>query len=123
MKILVVEDNVIAQKVIQITLVKLNCCVNIAKKGEEAIQLFQKNRYDIIFVDLGLPDMTGIELVKNLRAIEKNKPIPIIALTAHYTESDKKLGLAAGIQAFILKPLTKERVEAIINTYIPKAIC
>jgi DNA-binding response OmpR family regulator len=118
-KILVVEDTEILRKVIQITLSSLGYEVDIAINGSEAIRLFEKNDYDIVFMDLGLPDLNGVEVVKELRRIEGVKnPVPIIALTAHCTELDKELGLTAGIQEFVSKPLTKEIAQVIISKYI-----
>lgn len=120
-KILVVEDTEIVRKVMQITLSSLGYNVDIAINGSEAIRLFKENAYDIVFMDLGLPDINGIEVVKELRRIEGVKnTVPIIALTAHHTELDKELGLAAGIQEFVLKPLTKEIAQVTISKYIAK---
>lgn len=120
-KILVVEDTEIVRKVMQITLSSLGYHVDIAINGSEAIRLFEKNDYDIVFMDLGLPDISGIEVTKELRRIEGVKSsIPIIALTAHHTELDKELGLAAGIRESVLKPLTKEMAQVTINKYVTK---
>ncbi|HEY2566693.1 MAG TPA: response regulator [Candidatus Aquirickettsiella sp.] len=120
-KILVVEDSEIVRKVIEITLSSLSYNVDIAINGLEAIRLFKKNDYDIVFMDLGLPDISGIEVTKELRRFEEvQNSIPIIALTAHHTKLDKELGLTAGIQEFVLKPLTKEMAQATINKYVEK---
>lgn len=120
-KILVVEDTEIVRKVMQITLSSLGYHVDIAINGSDTIRLFKENDYEIVFMDLGLPDINGIEVVKELRRIEGVKNlVPIIALTAHHTELDKELGLAAGIQEFVLKPLTKEMAQATINKYLTK---
>lgn len=121
--LLVVEDAEIARKVIKMTLAPLGYSIDMAVDGKEAIQLFKKNHYDFVFMDLGLPDISGIEVTKKLRELELEegrKSVPIVALTAHHTEEDKKLGLAAGMQEFMLKPLKKEEAQAIIEKYVKK---
>ena len=119
-KLLAVEDTAIARKMIQITLSSLGYSVDMAVDGTEAIRLFKENNYDLVFMDLGLPDIHGIEVSKELQKIESKQSIPIVALTAHHTEEDKELGLAAGMKEFILKPLTKEAAESVINKYVKK---
>jgi CheY-like chemotaxis protein len=122
-KLLVVEDTAIARKIIQVTLAPLGYPIDMAVDGKEAIKLFKENSYDFVFMDLGLPDMNGIEVAKELRKLEKERgssAVPIVALTAHHTEEDKTLGLAAGMQEFILKPLTKEIAQSIISKYVKK---
>ncbi len=120
-KLLVVEDTAIARKIIQVTLAPLGYSIDMAVDGKEAIALFKENSYDFVFMDLGLPDMNGIEVTRELRKLEKNgSSVPIVALTAHHTEEDKALSLAAGMQEFILKPLSKEVAQAIINKYVIK---
>lgn len=122
-KLLVVEDTVIARKIIQVTLAPLGYSIDMAVDAKEAIKLFKENSYDFVFMDLGLPGMNGIEVTKELRKQEKargSSVVPIVALTAHHTEEDKELGLAAGMQEFILKPLSKEVAQATINKYVIK---
>lgn len=122
-KLLVVEDTAIARKIIQVTLAPLGYSIDMAVDGKEAIKLFTENSYDFVFMDLGLPDMNGIEVTKKLRKLEKERGssiIPIVALTAHHTEEDKDRGLAVGMQEFILKPLSKEVAQATINKYVNK---
>lgn len=122
-KVLVVEDTEIARKIIQLTLAPLGYSIDMAVDGKEAIKLFKENSYDFIFMDLGLPDMNGIEVTKELRELEKQRGsllVPIVAFTAHHTEENKDRGLAAGMQDFVLKPLSKEVAQTTINKYINK---
>ncbi len=120
-KLLVVEDVPIARKMIQIILTQLGYQFDMTENGAETMQLFKENHYDLVFMDLGLPDINGIEVAKELRKLEEGgSSVPIVALTAHHTEQDKKRGLAAGMQEFMLKPLTKEIAQSIINKYIKK---
>ena len=120
-KLLVVEDDLMARIVAKVILTQLGYEFDIAESGEEAMELFEKNKYDFVFMDIGLPGMSGIDVTKKLREIEKaGNSVPIVALTAHAEESYKTLGLAAGMQEFVLKPLTKEIAESVINKYVKK---
>lgn len=116
---LVVEDVEIAQKIAKLTLMGLGCRVDIAEDGRKALQLYKENKYDIIFMDIGLPDINGLEVTKKIREIEfNNKHMPVIALTANCDETDKPRYLAAGIDEIILKPITKENSQAMIDKYM-----
>lgn len=123
-KLLVVEDTEIARKIIRVTLAPLGYSIDMAVDGKEAVKFFTENSYDFVFMDLGLPDMNGIEVTKELRKLEKERGrsvlVPIVALTAHHTEEDKDRGLAAGMQEFILKPLSKDVAQTTINKYVNK---
>ncbi len=118
-KVLVVEDVEIAQKIANITLMALGCSVDIAENGQKALQLFKDNQYDLIFMDIGLPDISGIVVTKAIRRVENNEShVPIIALTANYDESHPHVCFDAGMDEFMLKPLTKENGQAMINKFI-----
>jgi CheY-like chemotaxis protein len=118
-QILVVEDNPIGQKVIQMMLRELSCNVDIAGNGEEAVRLFKKNTYHLIFMDIGLPDKDGMAITRKLRALEKRKKLstPLIALTAHALEEDHLVYLNAGIDDVLTKPLLREQLISTLNQY------
>jgi PAS domain S-box-containing protein len=120
-RILVVEDNVIAQTVAQSLLVGLSCLVDIASNGLEAIELSNLNHYDLIFMDIGLGEgMDGFEVTRHLRNLSHPKHhIPIIALTAHAGDNNKQRCIEAGMDEVITKPLTQSQAINIIKTFIP----
>lgn len=120
-RILVVEDNPLNQKVIQLMLQDLNCQVDIANDGTEAIQLFNSHQYHLIFTDIGLPDMDGMKLTRKLRALEKNKQsvTPLVALTAHVLEEDRLICLEAGANDVLTKPIMREHLITALNQYCP----
>lgn len=120
-KILVVEDNNIAAAVVNTMLSKLACQVTIAENGQQALQLIQHNHYDLIFMDIGLPDLNGYEVTRRIRLQELNKGIhtPIVALTAHVDVENKKRCLTVGMNAIYTKPLTQDKTENILNAFIP----
>ncbi len=122
-RILVVEDHLISQRVAYFVLKSLNCQTDYAKTGEKALELFKNNDYDLIFMDLGLPDMNGVDVAKAIRALRSNMSsdyrIPIVALTAHTSASyDPKL-FEYEIDYFLEKPLMTQNVLMIIEKYVP----
>jgi len=118
-KVLLVEDIALAQKVAQPILATCNCDADIASTGTQALQFLKDNDYDFVLMDLGLPDIDGITLAETIRNTDnRNLYTPIIALTAHSDEEQKRGCLEAGMNDYLLKPLTKEQCQAIIETYL-----
>ena len=123
-KLLLVEDNLIAQKVATMILTSLGCELQLAIDGESAIEMFQtnKNGYDFVFMDLGLPGISGLDTTREIRKLETNlSPVPIVALTANYDSSAAAICLQAGMNDFMLKPLSTEKAIAILNKFFPRA--
>ncbi len=117
--ILLVEDNPVNQKVAKILLSELNCQVDLADNGQTAVNLLYNNRYDLVFMDISLPDMTGIEVTNELRRRENNKRhVPVIALTADSTLSDNEKLLTMGIDDYLIKPYTIEQLDIMIKKWI-----
>ncbi len=105
--ILLAEDNIINQKVIKKTLEKLGLTVTIAKDGEVALSMLQEKKYDLIFMDMQMPVLDGIQATVKLRK-ELAIKTPVIAMTANAMLEDKKRCLDAGMDSFISKPLRAE---------------
>jgi len=119
--VLVVEDNPIAQSVAKFILTHLNCEVDVAENGQKAIELWKTKSYDLIFMDIGLPDSDGYEITHQIRIQELSKKthVPIIALTAHAGEENKKRCIEAGMNAVLTKPLTAKNCTDIVEAFIP----
>ncbi len=115
--ILLVEDNPINQKIINIMLKKHGCKVDIANCGEKALQLASDN-YNIIFMDIGLPDISGIDVTARLLKENIIKKTPVIALTAHASENDRSLCISAGMKDFISKPISDKKLTTILLRYL-----
>lgn len=119
--ILVVEDNHIAQKIARIVIESLNCDFDIIDNGTHALQLFNENRYDLVFVDLGLPDKDGYTVATEIRQIEKRislKPVIIVGLSVHTGESQKKQAIDSGMNDYIIKPLTHEKCIEVLKKHL-----
>ncbi len=121
-KILLVEDHPVAGKISKNILLELGCEVDIAENGRAALDLVEKTPYDLIFMDIGLPDMDGYQVTQQIRShgIQEIAQIPIVALTAHVEREEKQHGLAVGMNTVITKPLTKKWAESILETFIPE---
>ncbi|HRD70052.1 MAG TPA: response regulator [Legionella sp.] len=123
LEVLVVEDNLIAQTVAKSIIIKLGCIVDIAETGKAAVDLAKTKHYDLIFLDIGLPDIDGYQVAQLIRVNELTLKThcPIIALTAHAGEGNKKRCTEAGMDAVLTKPLTFNNCMKIMNTYLPIA--
>lgn len=116
--ILVVEDTPISARVAQLALGKLDCLVEIAETGSAAIDQWAKQSYDLIFMDVGLPDISGIQVVKQIRAMESAmdcERVPIIGLTAHNAHRDACM--SAGMDEFASKPLDLRKAKDILSRF------
>ena len=119
-RILVVEDNHIAQKIASLVIESLNCEHDIIDNGTYALELFSENRYDLVFIDLGLPDRDGYSVAIEMREIENKfslAPAAIIGLSVHTGEKQKKQAIDAGMNDYIVKPLTRENCQTILEKF------
>lgn len=121
--ILIVEDNLVAAKAAQSTISHLysDCVCDRAETGKEALTLAQNNYYDFILMDIGLPDLDGVEVTRQIRALNspKHSQVPIIALTGHGSNWGKKEeALAAGMQDVFAKPLTAPLLTSLVQQYV-----
>lgn len=120
-RILLVEDNRLNQKVAKIMLEELGCVVDIVDNGKLALNLFKKAQYDLVFMDIGLPDMNGLEITRAMRARAGNsKRTPIIAMTAHVLEEDKDNCFEAGADDVLTKPVMQLQLKAILQQWIKR---
>ncbi|EPT8451071.1 ATP-binding protein [Vibrio fluvialis] len=115
--ILVVEDTKTNQMVIQLLLNRMGYNVTIANNGQHALELIEKNRsFDLIFMDISMPIMDGIQATRILRS--QRLTTPIIALTAHSMNSDHQNCLAAGMNDIVLKPIRSKELQRISDRYL-----
>ncbi|MFT4074752.1 MAG: response regulator [Asticcacaulis sp.] len=101
--VLLVEDNPVNALLAQILLQREGCRVERASSGEEAIDIVKNNRFDLIFMDLGLPGIDGLGAVREIRAMGVRTPV--IALTANAYEEDRRASIHAGMNDFLTKPI------------------
>jgi signal transduction histidine kinase/CheY-like chemotaxis protein len=124
MKILLAEDNKINQKVAVKTLEAFGHKVVVAENGAEAVEQYKASDFDLILMDLEMPEMDGIEATKAIRKLEKDnflqgdhrKKVKIVALTAHSTTDDKERCLASGMDDYISKPFRQSELARALQT-------
>jgi CheY-like chemotaxis protein len=106
--ILLVEDHVINQKLAKALLEKKNHCVTIANNGKEAVTILEREDFDLVLMDVQMPEMDGLEATKRIRDCSSNvmrHDIPIIAMTAHAMSGDREKCLSSGMDGYISKPV------------------
>lgn len=125
MKILVVEDNEFSTNLITEMLNSLGVEVVTASDGHDAILKFErsaKNEFDMIFMDIVMPKLNGNESAATIRMIDREdaSTIPIIAITALNSETDRQMMRESGMDGFLQKPLSIPAVKEIIEQYSTK---
>lgn len=120
--ILVVDDVMINQLVISKILAKWNAEVDLASSGKEALFLLKKKNYDLVLMDIQMPEMSGIEATKIIRTNKEHSniaDIPIIAFTANAFDESQKYILESGMNGFITKPVNPEKLFRTIESILP----
>ncbi|MDB4919053.1 two-component regulator propeller domain-containing protein [Mucilaginibacter sp.] len=120
MDILVAEDNPINQKLIERILMKLGYPVDIAQNGYEVLQKLTKKPYDIILMDIQMPEMDGLEATRNIRKLNIQQPF-IVAMTANALSEDRDICINNGMDSYISKPMKLDVLVSILKeAYISK---
>ena len=122
-RILLVEDNLINQKISKITLEKSGCRLEVAANGKEGVEKYKEKPYDLILMDIQMPVMDGLEATRQIRKVEKQKKKHrsfIVALTANATENDRKNAQDAGMDGFIAKPFNPKVLFRLLYELIVK---
>jgi CheY-like chemotaxis protein len=120
-RILLVEDTPINQTLETILLQRMGYEVSIANNGIEAIEAFSTREFDLILMDIHMPEMGGVEAAEIIRTLEKNqklKPTPIIAVTANALKGDKERYLAAGMDGYVSKPIAVDALRHEIRSLL-----
>jgi len=118
-RILLVEDNIVNQKVGAAQLGKLGCRVDVAANGLEALKMTAQLPYDLIFMDCQMPEMDGYETTGHIRKREgADRHTPIIALTAGAMVKDRERCVQAGMDDYLSKPFRPAQLEELLVTYL-----
>ncbi len=116
---LIVEDNKTNQMLIEILLDEYGLSSEVANDGLEALKIYKKDHFQIIFMDENMPNLGGIQTMYKLRK-QYDKLPPIVALTANTMKGDKERFLEAGMDDFIAKPIDNEDLLAVLKKYLPR---
>jgi signal transduction histidine kinase/ActR/RegA family two-component response regulator len=116
--VLVAEDNAVNRRLIQAVLESAGHHVTAASNGKQAVELFESQIFDLILMDIEMPEMDGIEATQAIREFEKGESrVPIYALTAHALAGDRDKCLAGGMDGYISKPINVDEVLHIISGF------
>ena len=116
-KVLLVEDNQVNQCMASTILQQYGCEVTVAENGNQAIDTLESESFDLVFMDLQMPEMGGLEATRHLRQDPRWKDLPIIALTAYAQADDRKKCLDAGMSDYASKPLRADTVRRLVEKW------
>ncbi|MDR0881918.1 MAG: PAS domain-containing protein [Candidatus Adiutrix sp.] len=118
-RILLTEDNEVNQLVASRILKNAGFEVTIANNGREALELVQSQSFDLVLMDIQMPEMDGLTAAVRIRALDKFKDLPIVAMTAHAMSGDKELSLKAGMNDHVNKPINITELFQALLKWIP----
>jgi two-component system, sensor histidine kinase and response regulator len=119
--VLVVDDNIVNQKVAQRFLQRFGCDVSIAADGAESVQMAERRAFDLILMDMQMPVMDGREASVRIRNSLGNRCPPIVALTADVSAAQIDAARAAGMDDYLTKPIEPERMQEILERFLQPA--
>ena len=118
-RVLVAEDEPVNMMIINTFLTKQGLTVVKAKNGAEALRKFRQDDFDLVFMDLHMPELDGLEAARCIRQLEQGKRrVPIIALTADAMKGDREKCLSAGMDHYVAKPFRQEELQAVLRQYL-----
>lgn len=120
--VLLVEDNLINQKVALHQLSRLGYVAHVASNGEEALKALALHDYALVLMDCQMPLLDGFEATRRIRAAERangSLRLPVVAMTANAAEGDRERCLAAGMDDYLAKPIVRETLAALLRHYVP----
>jgi PAS domain S-box-containing protein len=120
-RILLVEDNIVNQHVAQSMLQKLGITADVANNGLEAIEALETIPYDLVFMDIQMPEMDGLDACRHIRNKQSSvldHEVPIVAMTAHAMKGDREKCIEAGMSDYLSKPINLNALSKIIDKWI-----
>lgn len=121
-RILLVEDNVVNQKVARRMLERLGYTPDLASNGREALEALARQPYDLVLMDVQMPEMDGLTATRRLREVLPPERQPsVVAMTAHALEGDEERCLAAGMDGYLSKPINLDALRTLLTTYEAQA--
>jgi CheY-like chemotaxis protein len=118
LRVLLAEDNQVNQRLAVHILERLGHQVQVARNGVEAVKLFEQSPFDLVLMDIQMPEMNGEEATLRIREIESKRGghIPIVAMTAHAMKGDRERFLESGMDEYVSKPISQERLREVLRT-------
>jgi CheY-like chemotaxis protein len=124
LRVLLAEDNPVNQLLATRLLEKRGHRVTIAANGRDALAALDKESYDLVFMDVQMPEMDGLEATVAIREKEKTRGnhLPVIALTAHAMKGDQERCLAAGMDGYLSKPIRPQELDEFLEKYVARRV-
>ena len=117
-RVLIAEDNPVNQRVAETMLVGSGYEVIIANNGHEALEALERQNFDLVLMDVQMPELDGLEATRRIRSLEKPwSNIPIIAMTAHAMSGDREKCLEAGMNFYLSKPFRKQQLLDVVERF------
>ncbi len=122
--ILVVDDDALSRTLAEMLLTRAGCLIDLADNGNEALARLNETRYDLVLMDIEMPEMNGLEAIQHIRSAEAatGEHVRIIAVTAHSMPDDQACCLAAGADEYVSKPYTPEMLIDTVRRYFPECL-
>lgn len=114
-RILIAEDNLVNQKVFEVILRKAGFQVHVVSDGKQALEAHRSAPYDLILMDLQMPEMDGLEATRQIRSLAQKQPV-IIAVTADIIAGVRERCLEAGMDDYVSKPVSREQLLGLVRT-------
>jgi len=121
LRILLAEDNAVNQKLALRLLGRMGYAADVANNGAEAIAALEQDAYDVVFMDIQMPEMDGLEATRQARSRWPDRKLRIVAMTANAMEGDREMCLAAGMDDYISKPIRPDALAAALVAATPPA--
>lgn len=121
LRLLLAEDNIVNQRVAVKMLERQGHSVQVASNGNQALAAMEKNEFDLVFMDVQMPEMDGMQTVElwRQRELKTGRHLPIVAMTAHAMTGDRERCLAAGMDDYLSKPINQPEVVAVLARMLP----
>ncbi|MCB9185182.1 MAG: PAS domain S-box protein [Flavobacteriales bacterium] len=116
-KVLLVEDNLINQQAFKVMLQKMGCTVDVLSNGKQAVENFDKSKYDIVFMDIQMPEMDGLQATSEIKKRYDDVP-PVIGLSGNILQRDKDGNLESDMDDLLLKPVVANDIERMIKKWV-----
>lgn len=115
--LLVVEDNLVNQRLVQTMLSKQGYSVVLAGNGREALRTLEERPFRLVLMDVQMPDMDGFETTRRMRQDPRWRHLPIVAMTARAMQGDRELCIAAGMNGFVSKPIDRSHLISVVEEF------
>jgi two-component system chemotaxis response regulator CheY len=119
LRTLIVDDSSAMRAFVRATLEECGAEVQEASSGFEALRVLPRKRFDLVIVDINMPDINGLELVSFMRQSEAHKDTPLVIISTEATERDRDRGLKLGADAYLSKPFEPQDLREVIDKLRP----